>query len=486
MTDNMMQLNNSTLPSPREERPVRVLQFGEGNFLRAFFDWMIDVANQQGVINTSVAVVSPRFRANDTIAGLRRQDGLYHVCLEGVAEGTPRRETRLVSSVADAFSPADDPDRYIRYIMSPELRFVVSNTTEAGIRFEPDDPTSLTAVTFPAKVTAMLYHRFRHFKGDPSRGLIFLCCELIEDNGRLLREYVLRHARRAALGEDFERWVAQSCIFCDTLVDRIVSGFPADTIDTINASTGYDDSLVVKGELYHLWVIGGEGAATVEQELPLHRAGLNVYFLPSVKEFRDRKVRVLNGSHTGMVPIALQSGCETVLDAFANEDVNAFISTMVEREVLPVIDGDPEELRQFAAGILERFYNPYIRHMLRSIALNSLSKWETRNFPTVRDFYTRHGRLPQFETFTFAALLALYAPGSGFTPDDNQAHVAFIRDHWNTADMPASVKAIVGSLFMDDFETVAPGFCDVVACHLESIQRLGMPRALRHFLDSHL
>lgn len=485
MTDAMMQLNNSTAQRPREQRPVRVLQFGEGNFLRAFFDWMIDVANDRGVTDTSVAVVSPRFRANATIAALQRQDGLYHVCLEGVADGSPRRETRLVTSVADSFSPADDPERYMRYITSPDLRFVVSNTTEAGIRFEPDDPASLTAATFPAKVTAMLYHRFRHFGGDPERGLIFLCCELIEDNGRLLREYVLRHAREAHLGEDFERWVAGACIFCDTLVDRIVSGFPADTIDSINASTGYDDSLVVKGELYHLWVIGGEGAATVERELPLDRAGLNVHFLPSVKEFRDRKVRVLNGSHTGMVPVALLSGCETVLDAFANEDVNAFITAMVEREVLPVIDGDPVELKRFADGILERFYNPYIRHMLRSIALNSLSKWETRNFPTVRDFYARFRRLPQFEIFTFAALLALYAPGSGFTPDDNPAHVAFIRDHWNPADLPASVKAIVeGVLFIDDFEAAAPGFSDEVGRHLESIQRLGMPAALRNFLDA--
>lgn len=481
----MEQLNKNTAHKP--SHPIRILQFGEGNFLRAFFDWMIEETNRQGVTDASIAIVSPRFKANDTIAALQRQDGLYHVCLEGIENGFPKQDFSLVTSVSEAFSPAVAPERYLNYITSPELRFVISNTTEAGIRYdENDDPASLNALSFPAKITALLYNRFRHFHGDPSKGLIFLCCELIEDNGSLLREYVLRHAHKAGLGEDFERWVKDACIFCDTLVDRIVSGFPADSINEIREKIGFDDNLVVKGELYHVWAIGGNGFETVKRELPLHEAGLNVHFLPSVKEFRDKKVRILNGSHTGMVPVALQLGCSTVLDAFRNEEVKTFINKMVEKEVLPLIDGDPEELRQFANGILERFYNPYMRHLLKSISLNSLSKWETRNFPTVRDMWEKETRLAEYELFTFAALLTLYAPDSGFTPEDNTDHLEYIRKHWNADDIPATVAAIVGgNIFNDDFDKVVPGFSEKVTEYVALIREKGMKEALHEFLKVH-
>lgn len=480
----MKTLNNTTVK--RRGHPVKILQFGEGNFLRAFFDWMIDIANTNGVTDTSVAIVSPRFKANSTVQNLQKQDGLYHVCLEGIENGTPKQEIRLISSVVEAFSPAEEPEKYLNYITSPDLRFVVSNTTEAGICYEPDNVTTLLANTFPGKITALLYHRYRYFNGDPSRGLIFLCCELIEDNGQLLREYVLRHAREARLEESFIKWINESCIFCDTLVDRIVSGYPADSANHINDETGYSDALLVKGELYHLWVIGGTGAERVKSELPLHKAGLNVHFLPSVKEFRDKKVRILNGSHTGMVPIALQLGCETVLEAFKNAMVNTFINRMVDNEVLPVIDGDIDELKTFSEGILERFYNPYIRHMLRSISLNSLSKWETRNFPTVRDNWNKRKQLAEHELFSFAALLALYAPDSGFEPEDNSEHIHFIHSNWNTDDIYATVSSIVkGGVFSEDFDKLVPGFSRKVAEYLIAIRENGMASALKEFNDSH-
>ncbi len=477
----MKPMNNAT--ADKKQHTVRILQFGEGNFLRAFFDWMIDVANSQGITDSSIAIVSPRFRANETIENLRKQDGLYHVCLEGIENGQPKQETRLITSVAEAFSPLENEERYLSYITSPDLRFIISNTTEAGIRYEKDDATQLSAATFPGKITALLYHRYHHFDGDPARGIIFLCCELIEDNGQLLREYVMKHARECKLGNDFIKWVEENCIFCDTLVDRIVSGYPTDSAKEINRLTGYDDRLLVKGELYHLWVIGGDGVEKVMSELPLHKAGLNVHFQKSVKSFRDKKVRVLNGSHTGMVPIALQLGCETVRDAFENKNVNAFINQMVEREVLPVIDETPEELKRFSDSILERFYNPYIRHMLRSISLNSLSKWEARNFPTVRDMYEKKNGLADYELFTFAALLALYAPDSGFIPDDNQGHIRLIHQNWNADDAHATVSKIVkGGIFINDFEKIVPGFCNRVAEHLISIRKNGMAKALDNFL----
>ncbi|HRF68862.1 MAG TPA: tagaturonate reductase [Muribaculum sp.] len=467
-------------------RPVRVLQFGEGNFIRGFVDWMFDIANEKGLTDTSVAVVSPRFKENSTIKNMQSQDCIYHVWLEGIEKGRPKSEKRLVKCVTDAFSPAVDFKRYERYILSPELRFVVSNTTEAGIRYEDDDILSETPVTFPGKITSLLYRRFRHFNGDKTKGLIFLCCELIENNGSALREYVLRHAAATHLEPEFSEWIKDSCIFCNTLVDRIVSGFPHDTIDEVRDELGFDDRLVVKGELFHIWAIGCEKYAEVQKELPLDKAGLNVLFMPDIKSFREKKVRILNGSHTGMAPIALLSGCDTVLDAFETPDINRFINDMTEREVLSVMDGDISELRSFSRDILERFHNPFMRHMLKSIALNSLSKWETRNFPTVRDFYNKKGLIADFEIFTFAALMALYSPYSGFIAEDDAANIDVIQGIWaDGGDYIDIVRKITGSgIFTDNFEEAVPGFSQRAGEYLRSIMTDGMDRSLTLFLNT--
>ncbi len=476
----MKQLNNSTVS--RTHRPIRVLQFGEGNFLRAFVDWQLDIANEKGVTDLGVAIVKPRVGSNATIEALRNQDSLFHVCLEGIENGEAKRENRLITVVEEVLTP-DDKAEYERIILSPELRFVVSNTTEAGIRFDKDDILCDIPSTFPGKVTNLLWRRFNHFKGDESKGVYFICCELIEDNGSKLKEYVLRHAEKANLGPDFIEWVKRACVFVDTLVDRIVSGAPEDA-ETVKAELGYDDNAVVKGELYHLWAIGGDGAEALREELPLDKAGLHLLFIPTIKEFRDKKVRILNGSHTGMVAIALLAGCETVLDAFNTPDINCFVSSMVSKEVLPVIDGERSELETFSNGILERFYNPYIRHMLKSISLNSLSKWESRNFDTVKDNWDKRGMLSDHELFTFAALLALYAPASGFDPQDNESHVEYIRSHWNDDDLASTVKSIVSEsgIFLQDFDKLVPGFSDHVAIYLEQIRKNGINSALKQFL----
>lgn len=480
----MKALNRKTVDAPL--RPVKVFQFGEGNFLRAFVDWQFDIANEKGVMDAGIAVITPLFDQSKVVEILNNQDGLYHVILEGVENGKPKREIRLIKSVQDVFTPANDYEKYESYIYSPDLRFVVSNTTEAGIRYEEDDVMSNAPKTFPGKVTNFLYKRFKHFNGDPTKGLIFLCCELIEDNGTHLHEYVIRHAEEANLGQDFIDWVNNDCIFCDTLVDRIVPGFPRDNINEIKEEIGFDDNVVDKGEFYHLWAIGGKDCEKVRKELPLEEAGLHVIFLPSIKPYRDKKVRILNGSHTGMVAMSLLMGLETVMQAFENEKVNQFVNTMVEREVLPMIDEDPEELRKFAAGILERFYNPYVKHLLSSIALNSLSKWEARNFPTVKDNYQKAGKIAEFELLTFAALLALYAPNSGFTPNDTPEQVAFIQENWDDNDIQGTVAKIVdGDIFLENFNEVVPGFTEKVAEYVKDIRTIGMDKTLEKFLAAH-
>ena len=479
-------LNKTTVE--KVERPVKILQFGEGNFLRAFVDWQIDIANEKGVMNSGVAIcqpiIDPEKKMLKVIDLLNEQDHLYHVYLEGVENKQPKKDVRIVKSVMDAFNPYEEYAKYESYFLSPELKITISNTTEAGIRYEEgDDLTACPPKSYPAKMTALLYKRFKHFNGDPEKGLVIICCELIENNGSTLHEYVIKHAEYHKLGQDFIDWVETNCHFCDTLVDRIVPGFPRDTINEIKEEVGFDDNLVVKAELYHLWAIGGPGYKKVMEELPLDKAGLHVIFMPSIKQFRDKKVRILNGSHTGMVTMALMMGCETVMDAFNTPAIEKFVNDMVAEEVIPMIEEDQAELKEFAASILERFYNPYIKHMLKSISLNSLSKWEARNYPTVKDNWFKAGKIAEHECMTFAALMAYYSPKSGFEPDDTAEFVAYIRNNWNSEDLEGTLSKIVkeSNIFTVDFSEV-PGFIPTVAKYLKDIEELGMAAALDKFL----
>ena len=471
----------------RVARPIKILQFGEGNFLRAFVDWQVDIANEMGIMDAGIAICKPRpnrSQTKGTIEILKEQDCLYHTYLEGIKEKKPMKEVRLIKSVQCAINPYEEYEAYERIILSPELEIVISNTTEAGIRYEEgDDLTACPPRSYPAKVTALLYKRFKHYGGDPTKGLCVICCELIEDNGSTLREYVLRHAAYNGLEQEFVEWVEQHCSFCDTLVDRIVPGFPSDSIGEIKEELGFDDNLVVKGELYHLWAIGGSDYKRVMELLPLDKAGLHVIFMPSIKQFRDKKVRILNGSHTGMVTMALMMGCESVMEAFNTPAIEKFVNDMVAEEVIPMIDEDQAELKEFAASILERFYNPYIKHLLKSISLNSLSKWEARNYPTVKDNWFKAGRVAEHEAMTFAALLAYYSPKSGFEPDDVAEFVAYIRNNWDSENLDGTVSKIVkeSGIFTVDFSEVT-GFVPTVAKCLKDIEVLGMKAALDKFL----
>ncbi len=483
----LQKLNKTTVE--KVERPVKILQFGEGNFLRAFVDWQIDAANNSGVIDMGVAIcqpiIDPEKRVLKMIDLLHEQDNMYHVYLEGIENKQPAKQVNIVKSVMDSFNPYVSYEQYMKYALSEDLRFIISNTTEAGIRYEEgDDIYATPPVSFPAKIVALLYNRFKHFNGDKNRGLIILCCELIENNGTTLHEYVIKHAKANNLEAEFIAWVEECCHFCDTLVDRIVPGFPHDTIDQIKEEVGFDDNVVVKAELYHLWAIGGKGYKIVQEELPLDKAGLHVIYMESIKEFRDKKVRILNGAHTGMVSIALQMGCQTVMDAFNTPAIERFINEMVKNEVIPMIEEDRAEVEAFTASILERFYNPYIKHLLQSISLNSLSKWEARNYPTLKDNWVKSGVLAKYECFTFAALMTFYSGKSGLTPSDTPSHIEFIQSKWDSNNMVATVKSIVdeSGIFTVSFSEV-PGFVEQVAQYITLIEEQGMASALESFLS---
>jgi tagaturonate reductase len=458
--------------------PVKIMQFGEGNFLRAFIDWMIHKANEAGVMNHGITVVQPI--AQGMAEMLNKQDCLYHVYLEGIKDKQPIKEITLVKSIVNALNPYEEYESYKNLFLSSDLEMVISNTTEAGIRYEEgDDLDALPPKSYPAKMTALLYQRFQKFNGANDKGLLIICCELIEDNGSTLREFVLKHAEYNQLDENFIQWVKTACHFYDTLVDRIVPGFPRETINEIREEIGFNDNLVVKGEYFHVWAIGGD--AVIREKLPLDKAGLNVLFMKDIKPFRAKKVRILNGSHTAMVPVALQLGCETVKDAFNKPAVENFINQMVSTEVLPVIDENPEELKKFSAKILERFYNPFIKHYLKDISLNSLSKWETRNFPTLKDNVEKLKKDAPLTTLSFAALLTLYSGKSEvtFTPNDTPEFVEFIQKTFDANDIEGWVNGIINNKKMWTIDLNAiPGFAQKVAVDVKVILEKGMLAAL--------
>lgn len=477
----MQPLNKTTVPKPNY--PVRILQFGGGNFLRAFADWMVDKANNLGIMNHGIAVVQSM---GGTRQHFQKQDSLYHVYLEGIRDKQPVKEITLIRSVTEVINPATDYERYEALFLSKDLELIFSNTTEAGIRYEAGDNLDQKPPrSFPAKITALLHRRFHKWKGDPARGLHFVCCELIEDNGSTLREYVIKHATTHNLEPEFIDWVKTSNYFYDTLVDRIVPGFPKETISEIKEEIGFDDNLLVKGEYFHVWAIGGD--SSIREKLPLDKAGLNVLFMDDIRPFRAKKVRLLNGAHTAMVPVALQMGCETVIDAFNTPEVEAFINRMVATEVLPGIGGDQEELKVFADKIIERFYNPYLKHYLKDIALNSLAKWETRNFPTVADCYNHSGQKAKLTTFSLAALLVLYSGQAAvdFTPKDIPEFVTFIRTTYNKEDIKGWVHGIIGN---DQIWTAPlkelPWLADEVALAAGKILTKGMKEAVSEWLNN--
>jgi len=476
----MKELNNQNIEG-RASYPVKVIQFGEGNFLRAFVDWMFHQANKKGNLNAGVVVVQPLdFGMVDM---LKKQDCLYHVALEGIKDGQPIKENELIDCIVDAVNPYKEYQAYKDYFLSPELELVVSNTTEAGItRIDDEDITALPPKSFPGKVCQLLFERYKKFEGDKSKGLVFFCCELIDKNASKLKEIVLELAEQNKLEAGFVDWVNSACTFCNTLVDRIVPGFPKDTIDEVQTELGYKDNLVVKGEYFHLWAI--EAPKEVSKRFPFDKYGLNVVWLDDMTKFRDKKVRVLNGSHTALVPVGLLSGHETVKEAFDDKLVSQFILDMVDQEVLPNIQGEIADLKKFAAEILERFFNPFIRHFLKDISLNSLSKWMTRDYPTVADNLKNKGELPNHVTFSLAALLILYKGeynGLTFEIKDTPEFVEFIQAEWAKEQPTAELVAnILGNnkIWGEDLSAVE-GLAPKIVGYIDSILNDGMKKAVQ-------
>jgi len=452
---------------------------------------MIDIANEQGVFDGGVAIIKPT--PSGSLDTFEQQDAAYTVILRGLIDGETIEKHRVISAVTQVINPFSAYDRFLDLAKSEALQFVLSNTTEAGIVFDETDQFDQTpAISFPGKLTQFLYARYTHFSGAADKGLIIIPTELIEDNGVKLHGCVKKLIALWNLPAEFAAWVEDACIFCNTLVDRIVSGYPAGEAETIERDLlGYRDDLMVVSEPFGFWGIESLRSAEVQQAFPLDRAGMPVVFTDNLRPYRERKVRILNGAHTATVLAAYQAGLDIVSEAMADQTVRAFMEQAVYREIAPTVPLPADEVRAFADSVMERFENPFLRHLLLNISLNSVSKWKTRILPSLKDSFAATGVLPPCLTFSLAALATFYRSnqqGDGCLIGRRGAETYEIRDDARVlaffaahASKPTEefVQALLGNtaFWGEDLNTLG-NMTALVTKHCQTIETSGIRSAL--------
>ena len=392
----------------------KIIQFGEGGFLRGFVDWIVQLTNEASDFDAGVVVVQPIEKGMCDV--LEKQNCKYTHIMRGLKSGEEVVDIKKIDVISRSVKPYDDFGAYISLAENPDFRFIVSNTTESGIAFSAEDtPEKAPNVSFPAKVTLLLKKRFDLGLG----GFIFLPCELIDKNGETLKKYILDYAELWGLGADFKAWVESENIFCNTLVDRIVTGYPKDE----KIDLGYEDNMLNTSELFHLWVI--EGPESIKAEFPFDKANLNIIVTDNLERYRTRKVRILNGAHTSMIPYAMLEGIETVGDCMKDTNMSGFVKTCVYDEIIPTLDLPVEELKSYADDVFERFCNPFIKHLCASISLNSVSKFKVRVLPSILEYIKRKGEMPQNLIKSFAKLIEFYKTDM---PNDDEKVMEFMKN----------------------------------------------------------
>ena len=472
-----------------KDAPERVLQFGEGNFLRAFVDYFIDEMNEKAGFDSKVVLCQPI--APGLAPQINGQEGLYTLFLRGRENGEKVNRKRVISCVSRCLNPYEDYQALLDCAKNPGLRFLVSNTTEAGIVYDPackkdDAPPA----SFPGKLTLFLHERWKL----GMKGFIILSCELIDHNGDELRRCVDQYIDLWGLEPEFKAWVKAENLFCSTLVDRIVTGYPRSEAEDICKELGYQDNLLDTGEVFGFWVI--EGPQSIKDEFPFEKAGLPIIVVDDHTPYKQRKVRILNGAHTSMVLGAYLAGQDIVRDCMEDEVIHGFMNKTIYEEIIPTLDLPKDELTDFAAAVTERFNNPYIDHALLSISLNSTAKWKARVLPSLTEYVKRVGKLPKCITFSFAAYIAFYHTakekgencligrrGDGtYEIKDDQWTLDFYYGHRDDG-AKAIAHAVVNHERMWDGKLAAlEGFEEAVAAALERIEAVGMYEAMRECL----
>lgn len=480
-----------------KKAPVKVLQFGEGNFLRAFVDYFIDNLNEKTGFNGKVTVLQPLPENSFTSVPqfLNEQEGLYTLYLRGFENGEKVNAKRVISCIDRCINAYSDYEEMIKCADNPELRYITSNTTEAGIVYDPSCQfTDTPASSYPGKLTQLLYRRFEKFGKEKGKGLVILACELIDDNGKVLKDCVIKYANQWNLGQEFTKWVQEENLFCSTLVDRIVTGYPRNEAEALNEENGYEDKVLNTGEVFGFWVI--EGPQWLKEELPFEKAGLPVIITDNHKPYKQRKVRILNGAHTSMVLGAYLAGWNIVRDCMADDVIRGFMNKAIYDEIIPTLTLPKDELEGFAFSVTERFKNPFIDHALLSISLNSTSKWKARVMPTLKDYLKNTKALPVCLTTSFALYIAFYRgkemtetglvasrpDGEKYIISDDKSVLEFYLAHKDDSSHDLAYAVCKNADFWGEDLSELPGFADTVANALEQIELKGTYEVMKSCL----
>lgn len=477
-----------------EHAPERVLQFGEGNFLRAFVDYFIDMMNEKADFNSKVVLIQPIDGGDKIREFINEQDGLYTLFLRGNEGGQKVNDKRVISSVSRCLNPYSDYEEYMACAGNPELRYITCNTTEAGIQYDPacqfkDRPAS----SYPGKLTQFLYARYRAFGRESGKGFVILSCELIDNNGKELKKCVLQYARQWQLEEEFIHWIEEENIFCSTLVDRIVTGYPRNEAAAICEELGYKDNIIDTGEVFGFWVI--EGPESLKEELPFEKAGLPVLITDDHKPYKQRKVRILNGAHTSMVLGAYLAGQNIVRDCMKDDVIREFMNQTIYHEIIPTLTLPRQELTDFAKAVTDRFNNPFIDHALLAISLNSTSKWKARVLPSLKGYVEIYGKLPRCITASLAFYIAFYQgvrlDEDGFTGlrgeeeysiKDDRNILEFYNSHKDDDPRTLTSAVLSNTEFWGEDLTDISGLCEKVAADLTVIKEQGSYELMKQCL----
>lgn len=464
----------------------KIIQFGEGNFLRAFFDWIIWNIDNKTDFNGSIVMIPPTPRGNADRFNI--QDSLFHVNTQGIENNKAQNNFDLIDCVSRTINCYNNFEEYIKLSESPDIRFVVSNTTESGIVFDEtcrlkDKP----AMSYPGKLTQLLFNRYKFFNGDKSKGLIILPCELILHNGKVLKNIIYKYIKLWKLPEDFKLWFEESCHIYSTLVDRIVTGFPKKEIKNIQKTLDFNDNLVAQAEIYHLWII--QAPQSLKEEIPLDIEGINIKIVPDESLYHLRKITLLNGPHTVLSPVSFLSGIDIVRDACQDSVISKYIHKVMFEELMPSLDMPKDELVQFANDVITRFKNPYIDHAVTSIMLNSFSKFKTRDLPSLKNFYNKNKSLPKGLVLGLAAIIIYYKGGKRedgtiYEASDSFEIISFIKNCFNEEiETSAKVKKILSATFIwnEDLNKIN-GLCDLLTNFVDSISKQGMSNTIKTIL----
>ncbi|PJG85206.1 tagaturonate reductase [Conservatibacter flavescens] len=479
----MKRLNRTNFPGA--QYPTKIIQFGEGNFLRAFIDWQIDILNEQTDFNSGIAIVRPR--NSSFSSSLNEQDGLYTTIIRGLNEkGDVINQPRIIRSVNQEIHLYQNFGDYLALAHNLDIHLIFSNTTEAGISYHADDKfDDCPPVSYPAKLTRLLYERFKVTEGNPNYGFTILPCELIDYNGEQLKRLVLRYGQEWQLGMDFVRWIETANTFCSTLVDRIVTGYPHDEAERLQRELGYQDSFLDAAEYFYLFVI--QGPKSLEKLFRLDQVKMNIVIVDDIKPYKERKVAILNGAHTALVPVAYLAGMDTVGEAMSDPKLYEFVRSAVKNEIISVLSLPENELHEFAEAVIKRFQNPFIQHQLLSIALNSMTKYRTRILPQLLAYQQKFEKLPPHLTFALAALIAFYRGkrNEQLIPlQDDEYWLSNFATWWQQVDSgELTLHGLVYNVLSQSEHweqnlTLIPNLVEMVVAQLESIFQQGMRKAL--------